>query len=130
MRFNAPTHITFRDGVLVVNDTMNFRIVALDRDGKSLWFFGKQGKGSGQIYQSKGVDLDSEGHIYVADSMFDRVQIFDQTGQFLLAFGGPGRGLTEMTLPAGIFLEDDRIFVADSRNMRVHVFEYLGGEKE
>lgn len=126
--FNAPTHIAFRDGVLLINDTMNFRVVALDGSGHHLWSFGTHGTGSGHFSQLKGVDIDSRGNIYVADAIFNRVQIFDQRGAFLLAFGDPGHGKGELWLPAGVFVAGDRIFVADSHNSRVQVFEYVGGE--
>lgn len=124
--FNAPTHIAYRDGVLLVNDTMNFRVMAFDGDGQYLWSFGTHGTGSGHFSQLKGVDIDSRGRIYVVDAIFNRVQIFDKQGQFLLAFGNPGHGGGDLWLPAGIFLAGNRIFVADSRNMRVSVFEYVG----
>lgn len=124
--FNAPTHIAFRNGVLLVNDTMNFRVVTLDGDGKPLHAFGTHGTGSGHFSQLKGVDIDSRGNIYVADAIFNRVQIFDHQGNFLLAFGSPGRGEGDMWLPGGVFIVDDRIFVADSHNGRVQVYEYVG----
>lgn len=126
--FNAPTHIAFRDGVLLINDTMNFRVVAVDGNGHYLWSFGTHGTGSGHFSQLKGVDIDSRGNIYVADAIFNRVQIFDQRGAFLLAFANPGHGKSDLWLPAGIFVMGDHIFVADSHNRRVQVFEYVGGE--
>lgn len=126
--FNAPTHIAFRDGVLLINDTMNFRVVAMDGNGHHLWSFGTHGTGSGHFSQVKGVDIDSRGNIYIADAIFNRVQIFDKRGQFLLAFGDPGHGRGDLWLPAGVFIAGDQIFVADSQNRRVQVFEYLGGE--
>lgn len=124
--FNTPTHIVFRDGVLLINDTMNFRLVALDGEGQHLWSLGTHGTGSGHFSQSKGIDIDSRGHIFVADAIFSRVQIFDRHGQFLLAFGSPGHGRGDMWLPAGIFVAQNRIFVADSHNKRVLVYEYVG----
>lgn len=126
--FNAPTHIAFRDGVLLINDTMNFRVVAMDGNGHHLWSFGTHGTGSGHFSQLKGVDIDSRGNIYVADAIFNRVQIFDQRGAFLLAFANPGHGKGDLWLPAGVFVAGDRIFVADSHNKRVQVFEYVWGE--
>lgn len=124
--FNAPTHIAFRNGVLLVNDTMNFRVVTLDGNGKPLRAFGTHGTGSGHFSQLKGVDIDSRGNIYVADAIFNRVQIFDHLGNFLLAFGSPGHGKGDMWLPGGVFIVEDRIFVADSHNKRVQVYEYVG----
>lgn len=127
--FNAPTHIAWRQGTLYVNDTMNFRVQAFDSTGKHLWTFGIHGTGSGHFSQSKGLDVDDEGRIYVADAIFNRVQIFDAERNFLLAFGSPGHGYGDLWLPAGVFVAGNMIFVADSYNMRLQVFEYVGGAK-
>jgi hypothetical protein len=36
-----------------------------------------------------------------------------------------------MFLPAGIFIDKrDRIYVADSYNKRIQIFQYLGGERD
>ena len=55
------------------------------------------------------------------------VQIFDNKGRFLLAFGNAGNEAGEFWLPAGLFIAEDRIYVADSYNKRVQVFQFLGG---
>lgn len=125
--FNFPTHIFLRDGRLYVNDTMNFRLQTFDLDGHALGSFGRHGDGSGDFAQPKGIAVDPEGHLYVADALFDRIQIFDGDGHFLLSFGGTGMDAGDFWLPAGVFAVDDRIYVADSYNRRVQVFQFLGG---
>ena len=126
--FNYPTHLFLKGDTLIVNDTMNFRVQAFDLQGNHLFSLGKHGDGSGEMAQPKGVGIDSEGHIYVADALSDRVQIFDTEGRFLLAFGNSGNAAGEFWLPAGLFITRDRIYVADSYNRRVQVFQFLGGE--
>lgn len=125
--FNYPTHLAIAGGHLVVNDNMNFRIQLFDLDGKRQSGFGTHGDSSGQFSQPKGVAVDSEGHIYVAEAMVNRVQIFDRDGRFLLAFGGQGANVGSFVMPAGIAIVEDKIYVADSYNSRVQVFEFLGG---
>ena len=52
--------------------------------------------------------------------------ITDPEGRLLLVFGREGRGPGEFWLPTGIFIDGhDRIWVADSYNRRVQVFDYL-----
>jgi NHL repeat len=53
------------------------------------------------------------------------VQIFDATGRLLLAFGESGAAEGQFWLPTGITIADDMVYVADSANRRVQVFEYL-----
>ncbi len=125
--FNYPTHLYLADGRLYVNDTMNFRVQVFDLEGTFLSAFGKHGDGSGDFAQPKGVGIDSEDHVYVADAVFDRVQIFDRSGKFLLAFGEHGTGAGGFWMPAGLTIANDRIYVADSYNRRVQVFEFVGG---
>ena len=125
--FNYPSHLTLAGGRLYVNDTMNFRIQVFDLDGEFISAFGRHGDGSGNLAQPKGVGIDSEGHVYVADALFNRVQIFDETGALLLAFGGDGAAPGEFWLPTGLYIAKDRIYVADSYNQRVQIFQFLGG---
>jgi DNA-binding beta-propeller fold protein YncE len=126
-QFNYPSHLALAGGRLYVNDTMNFRLQVFDRDGNFISSFGRHGDGSGDFAQPKGVGLDSDGHIYVADALFNRVQIFDGQGRLLLAFGGDGAAPGEFWLPGGLYIAQDRIYVADSYNRRVQIFQFLGG---
>ena len=64
--------------------------------------------------------------IYVVDAHFENIQIFNEAGQLLMAFGREGCGPGRFSLPAGLAIgPDDRIWVADSGNRRVQVFEYV-----
>ena len=65
--------------------------------------------------------------LYVVDALFDGVQIFDREGALLLGFGSGGRAPGEFWLPTGAFIDPrDQIYVADSYNQRVQVFELVG----
>lgn len=128
LQFNYPSHLAFADDRLFVNDTMNFRIQVFGPDGRHLQTFGKHGVGSGHFTQPKGVAADSIGHVYVADALSNRVQIFDRDGTFLLGFGGPGDAPGSFQMPAGLAIWKDMIYVADSFNHRVQVFQYLRQE--
>jgi DNA-binding beta-propeller fold protein YncE len=127
-QFNFPTNIARgQDGRLYVTDTLNFRVQMFDAEGRFLGMFGRLGDGAGDFDKPKGVALDSAGHIYVVEGMHDVVQIFDARGRLLLAFGESGAGEGQFWLPTGITIVDDLVYVADSANRRVQVFEYLGG---
>jgi hypothetical protein len=59
------------------------------------------------------------------------VQVFDEEGRFLLAFGGLGADAGAFQVPTGIAVDAwDRIYVCDSFNSRVQVFQYLGEESD
>jgi sugar lactone lactonase YvrE len=126
--FNFPSHISLAGGRLLVNDNMNFRIQAFDTEGRFLSSFGHHGDGSGHFSQPKGVSTDSKGNVYVAGATIDRVQVFSPEGEFLLAFGSKGFGPGQFVMPTGVTIHDDRIYVADSYNSRIQVFEYVGDD--
>ena len=72
-----------------------------------------------------------DGNIYVVDSYLTTVQIFDQEGRFLLAFGEPGERPGAFHVPTGLTVDGtNRIFVCDSYNRRVQVFQYVGASDE
>lgn len=123
--FNFPSHISISAGRLLVNDNMNFRVQSFDTDGRFLSSFGNHGDGSGSFSQPKGVAADSDGNIYVAGATIDRVQVFSPQGEFLLAFGRRGNQAGEFLMPAGVTVVDDRIYVADSYNRRIQIYEYV-----
>jgi DNA-binding beta-propeller fold protein YncE len=128
-QFNYPTNIARdRTGRLYVTDSMNFRVQIFTPQGRHVAAFGHLGDGSGDFNRPKGVAVDSDGHIYVVEGLQDIVQIFDADGRFLLAFGEPGQGDGELWLASGIAIANDHIYVADSSNRRVQVFEYLKEE--
>ncbi|MEW6215345.1 MAG: 6-bladed beta-propeller, partial [Nitrospirota bacterium] len=73
-----------------------------------------------------GIGVDSEGHVYVVDSSFNNFQIFNEDGSLLLWVGNVGRNPGEFYLPTGMYIDrEDRIYVSDTFNRRIQVFQYL-----
>jgi sugar lactone lactonase YvrE len=124
--FNFPTNIALGgDGRLYVTDAMNFRVQIFERDGRFLRAFGQLGDGSGDFDKPKGIAVDSAGRVYVVEGLNDVVQMFDDQGRLLLVFGGSGTRDGELYLPSGIAIVNDVVYVADSANRRVAMFERL-----
>ena len=74
--------------------------------------------------------MDSEGHIYVTDAAFNNFQIFDQEGRLLLWIGGAGREPGQFYIPSGLYVDkSDRIYVTDTFNRRIQVFQYLARQE-
>jgi DNA-binding beta-propeller fold protein YncE len=126
-KMNYPTHIaTDAERRIYVTDAMNFRVQIFDGNGRHLSTFGKLGDGPGDFDKPKGIAVDATGHIYVVEGLNDVVQMFDHEGRLLLVFGGSGGGPGQLWLPAGIALAGNTVFVADTANHRVQVFERTG----
>jgi len=127
-QFNFPTNVArSADGRIFVTDAMNFRVQVFDADGRFLRTFGEIGDGAGDFDKPKGIGVDREGHVYVVEGFHDVVQIFDADGRVLLTFGGSGQGAGELWLPAGMAIVNNIIYVVDSANRRVQMYERLAG---
>lgn len=127
--FNFPTHLAFAAGELYVTDTMNNRVQVLDAaTGASRRTLGERGLYVGNLVRPKGVAVDTEKNVYVVESYYDHLLIFDRPGRFLMGFGGVGAGTGRFYLPSGVWTDRlNRVFVADTFNGRVAVYQFLGG---
>jgi len=126
-KLHYPTNICVAaDGIILVSDSLNFRIQIFTPEGRFVGKFGSVGDGPGYFSRPRGVATDSDGNIYVVDGLFDNIQIFDKRFRLLMALGGPGQGYGEFWLPSGIYIDkNDVIYVSDSHNKRVQIFQYL-----
>lgn len=127
---NYPTGIAaLADGTLLVVDALNFRVERFTSEGRWLGSFGEPGDGEGALGRPKAIATDEQGRIYVTDALHDVVVVYSPTGAFQLAFGGSGQGAGSLTLPAGLAFGEGRLFVADSFNRRIGIYEVLGGTR-
>lgn len=129
-QLNYPTSIAAdADGRLYVVDTMNFRVQAFSAEGRPLGAFGQLGDGPGDFDKPKGIAVDADGLIYVVEGLHDVVKIFDREGRLLLVFAGSGDGPGDLWLPTGISYASGRLFVTDTANHRVQVYDRIGGAR-
>jgi hypothetical protein len=71
--------------------------------------------------------VDGFGHAYVIDALFDNIQLFNAEGRLLMALGSAGHDPGEFWLPNGIAISrQNEIYVTDSFNGRVQVFQFIG----
>lgn len=75
-----------------------------------------------------GIAIDSSGDIYVVDSANSQVKKFDSNGKLLLSWGNLGSGSGQLLHPNGIFVGKKYVFVADTGNARIDVFDKDNGE--
>lgn len=131
-QFNFPTHIAIFDQKLYVSDTINARVQVISTPtGRFLGSVGKRGLYIGQLVRPKGVAADGEHNIYVIESYYDHLLIYNRRGEFLMPIGGVGDQPGRFHLPSGIWIDRrNRVFVADTLNGRVSVFQFLGGGME
>ncbi|MDD2364895.1 MAG: 6-bladed beta-propeller [Desulfuromonadaceae bacterium] len=132
--YTSPISVAVEsDGTIVIADAYNVTVVRFSADGsKFISSFGQRGDTPGSFALIVGLAVDSEDHIYVTDAKLHNVSIFDKDGNSLMTIGGKHSvlsgnfGVGGFLIPQGIFIDkNDRIYVADSQNSRVQIFQYL-----
>jgi DNA-binding beta-propeller fold protein YncE len=126
-QLHFPTAVaTAGEGVLAV-DALNFRVVRVSPDGHGAPALGARGDEGGALARPKCVAVDPSGRVYVSDAQRDLVLVYDARGAFEYAAGASGAEPGAFQHPAGVAVLRDRLYVADSHNARIQVFQILGG---
>ena len=112
----------------MVADTHYFRVLRYTKTGKRLedkTIGGVCGHGPGEFNFVTDAVQDSKGNVFVAEyGEHDRIQMFSADGEFLSQFGCSGSNDMEFIRPNSLAIdEEDRLWVADSCNHRIQVFE-------
>ena len=126
--FNFPTHLAMTpSGNLLVADSMNFRIQTVSPQGDPLASYGDPGNARGNFARPKGVGSIDEGVHVAVEGLYSSLVFFNTAGDLLLSIGESGSDEGQFWLPAGLAYDRSRnlIFVADSYNSRVQVFQML-----
>lgn len=129
-----PVGLSFsNDGLLMVADTHYFRILFYTLDGAMVeerTIGGVNGRGPGEFGFVTDVVQDSRGNYYVADyGDYDRIQKFSPEREYVLEWGGHGEERGEFLRPQSLAIDEhDHLWVADSCNHRIQVFDATGNE--
>lgn len=127
--FMAPQGIAFdRQGRLYVADQHNARIQVFNAEGKFLSKFGERGDQQWHFEGPKDLAFDSEGNLHILDYRKSALVTYRPDGTLLLLSGGGGPNASPVAfaLPSGISIDSgDRIYIADSFNQRISVWQYL-----
>lgn len=112
------------NGVLYVTDASApaNRVLSFTRGGKLLHRFGT----SLQYAFPNGIAVDRDGNVYVADSNNGRVVVLDKSGGFVTAISS-GSAAQRLGLPRGLAIEGDRLYVVDTTDQSVQVFQIQDG---
>lgn len=116
-----------RDGRLAVADTHYHRVVIFNQQGEVLTMFGKRGSGPGEFEYPVAIAEDDRDNLYVCEyGGNDRVQIFRPDGTYVGTFGSFGTGPGQFQRPSGIVWRDNKLYIVDAFNNRVHVCNETG----
>jgi len=125
-QFTAPRSVAVDgSGRIYVGLGDDFLIQRFDRDGSYLDTFG-QGTLDETMFRIGGIAVDDRNRAYATQAMGHALQVFDvaTTPVYVGQIGGkPGITAEQFNAPTGVALGPGRLFVADTRNNRVQVFE-------
>jgi hypothetical protein len=111
-------------GTLLFTIPTLFQAYAVAPDG-SVQSWGKPGGAPGRFNVVKGVVVDGSGRYYVLDALKGAVIAFDSQLNFLGEWGYRGNGPGNLSFPTRIAFGDGRIYVAQSGDRGVAVFNVV-----
>ena len=117
---NWPCGIAFnnREEMIVIECGAD-RLSILDTRGQKIRTFGSRGDSPHQMIRPAGIATDDSGNIYV--SSLHKLQKFTSTGELIKCVGREEEG--EFDDPRGLTLRDNLVYVCDSDNYRIQVFD-------
>jgi len=113
---------------LYVADAYLGAILVFQPSGKFRRYIGNR-EGERLFNRPSGIAIDTtSGHIYVADPPRNTVVILNAEGKILSKIGttGGGEGPGQFLAPTDVMIHNDELFVLDSQNYRIQVFDLAG----
>eukprot|EP00731_Ephydatia_muelleri_P016368 Em0009g792a len=121
--FNKPYGIAFNSAQEMVVSESHFiyetnQVTVRDKSGTKL----RDLKGHKPCHP-QGVAVDDEDNIYVSENGGHCISKFSREGHFIQVVGRQGKQNTEFNAPRGLLVVKEEVFVCDSSNDRVQVYD-------
>jgi DNA-binding beta-propeller fold protein YncE len=116
------------DDLLYVVDSMQHEVLTYTLNGEFVGTFLPDNDPE-FIWFPVGLSMDVAGNLYVTDQTENRhrVMVFDPSGNLMMKFGLSGSGVGMFLFPTDVLVDGSgQIFVADSANSRIQVFDSDG----
>ncbi|KAA3636398.1 MAG: hypothetical protein DWP92_09575, partial [Armatimonadetes bacterium] len=125
----SPMGVTVTNDVVYVADAGQKKVRIFDTDGNQTATFG--GSGLCVFSAIRDVDVASTGDFYIANYLEHNMLRMSSTGACLGQWGSQGTGQSQFKAPYGVRVATDptfgeSVYVADSNNDRVQVFDLTG----
>ena len=106
---------------MIVSENRGHRLSIFDIRGQKIRTFGSSGDSPDQMEYLKGVATDDTDNIYVSSS--HKLQKFTSSGELIKCIGREGSKEGKFKDPRGVTLYDNQVYVCDSDNRRIQVFD-------
>jgi sugar lactone lactonase YvrE len=126
-QFDFPYGISVdQEGNIFVADMYNSQISIFDQQGQFIEFFADKYSKDGTLISPAGLRIIDD-KVYVTDVDAHKVFVFNLNGDLLLQIGEEGVAKGQFLSPNGVTADEDgTIFVVDTVNERVQVFNRVG----
>ena len=119
---DGPYGIAFNNREeMIVSECNAHRLSILNTRGQKIRTFGSRGDSPHQMIQPAGIATVDSGNIYV--SSMHKLQKFTSTGELIKCVGRDGGKEGEFDVPRGLTLRDNLVYVCDTNNNRIQVFD-------
>jgi DNA-binding beta-propeller fold protein YncE len=116
-----------KDGHLLVTDASHAWVQVFDATtGKFLTRFGGKGDLDDQLDKPEGIAVDPQGHVFVADYRTGFIKKYDPRYRWLATFSEYGSAPGQNMRSEFMDIHDGRLYVPDTGNHRVNVFDLDG----
>ena len=117
---NSPYGIAYNSrGEMIVSEC--HRVSIIDNRGKKIRTFGSRGDSPDQMIFPACIAIDDMDSIYVSSD--HKLQKFTSNGELIKCIGKEGGKEAEFNYPRGVTLHDNQVYVCDSSNHRIQVFD-------
>ncbi len=115
-------------GNIFVADTRNGIIQVFNADGAFNFTFSTadNNPNDSSLFWPKAISINSTNFIHVVSTYGNVVKVYNNTGEYLKTIGSPGDGSGQLHRPSGITTNSTHIFVADTSNNRIQIYNYSG----
>lgn len=120
-RFRAITAMAVGADGLYIFDRLELPVQVLTWEGEFRYAFGE-----GELTFPIAAALDREQRLYVSDESDNTIRIY-QDGRLQATFGGSGAAPGRFRRASGLWVNGDRLYVADSLNRRVQILRIQQG---
>ena len=124
--FNHPYDVLAAEDALFISEFHGNRIAKCDLSGEKTLTFGEKGSGRGDLLGPQYLALDDRGYLYVTDIGNRRLSKFDLEGNFILSVDSGTENFGGFSMPTGVAVRGDQVFVADRWLKRVYTFDASG----
>ncbi|MDC0199950.1 6-bladed beta-propeller, partial [Candidatus Nitrosopelagicus sp.] len=129
-KFGYPMGIAVSNEFVFVTDNKNHNIQKFDLDGKFISKWGGFGTDNGFFKSPRGITVSDDKFIYVVDSGNSRIQKFTFDGEYISQFGQSGKRGGNFITPVDIAINSDKIYVTDSNQSKIIIFDLEGNFKK